>query len=146
MYCNECGTLNPDNGKFCSNCGAALAGQSQQSVNQQPVNQQPVNQQPQVSESNNSINGNAIGSNSYAPRVLGVISWLMMAFGIFMLRGGILAIGIDVAAIVAAVFFNKVEKAVSDEEREKTMRNGIIAFSIAAVLLILCLLILSSVN
>ena len=26
MYCSKCGKENPDNGKFCSACGAPLAG------------------------------------------------------------------------------------------------------------------------
>lgn len=26
MYCSKCGKENPDNGKFCSACGASLAG------------------------------------------------------------------------------------------------------------------------
>lgn len=61
MFCQECGTQNPDDAVFCANCGSALAkdpitqgqpfpqtspqeGQYQQGVPQQPVYQKPPKQ------------------------------------------------------------------------------------------------------
>jgi lysylphosphatidylglycerol synthetase-like protein (DUF2156 family) len=32
MFCNNCGTENPDDAKFCSNCGAAIVGVVEQEV------------------------------------------------------------------------------------------------------------------
>ncbi len=32
MYCSSCGTQNPDNSKFCSNCGAPLSSPSKTTV------------------------------------------------------------------------------------------------------------------
>lgn len=43
--CKNCGTQNPDSGKFCSNCAAPLDDselQAQQQNYQQPSYQQPI--------------------------------------------------------------------------------------------------------
>ncbi len=48
MYCNNCGTQNPDGATFCTKCGAFLASQQQPTQqNQWQPQQQPVWQNPQ---------------------------------------------------------------------------------------------------
>lgn len=141
MYCNECGTPNPDNGKFCSNCGETLTGQRQSVESQQPVNQQPVYQQPQVSGSNNSTNGSTTGSKNVIPPALPVILGLIMLFivlgGAITRNYGVLDLVILVVVCVAGGYLKKAEKATSKEESEKAVRKFIIAFSITAILFVL---------
>lgn len=147
MYCNECGTPNPDNGKFCSNCGATLTGQRQSVESQQPVNQQPVYQQPQVSGSNNSTNGSTTGSKRVVPPALIVIGGLIMLFtalGMFIGTFGGIDLVIIVALCVAGGYLKKVDEAASGEESEKAVRKFIIALAIAAILFVLKWIILIS--
>jgi len=43
MHCPNCGLANPDNAKFCANCGTAFGGPSQFPSNQsQPQYQAPI--------------------------------------------------------------------------------------------------------
>lgn len=80
MFCQSCGSQNPDDSKFCLNCGAPLSGSQPM---QQPV--QPMQQQPTmvVNINQESKKDPELGS-SYATTslVCGIISVLLS--GIFL--------------------------------------------------------------
>lgn len=75
MYCGKCGAVNPDNGKFCTTCGAPLPAGKQSEVNQASLYRQTVS----GTTGTNAASPGSVGKKNDKYAVIGVIICVVIA-------------------------------------------------------------------
>lgn len=148
MFCEKCGTQNPDNTAYCSGCGAPLNnGQSenQQQTYQQPGQvfnqgypqgyQQPMYQQPMMYQQNMYMNNNAGKGLGITSMVLGIISLLFTCFMYFSMPCAIVSIILGGAGL---------SQSKAQGQKNGFAVAGLVCSIIAVALFVIALLMIAS--